>query len=51
MKKKTARRWLNKNRWNIAKWKLGFFETSSQFSKQFFNCKRAIDNILYRKFN
>ena len=51
MTKKMASRWLNQNKWNIAKWNLGFFkEGITQFSRQYFTCKRAMDNILFRKF-
>ena len=51
MTKKLARRWLNQNKWNIAKWNLGFFkEGATQFSQQYFTCKRAMNSILFRKF-
>jgi len=51
MKKKTAKRWLNRNKWNIAKFNLSYFGTGTQFHKQYLKCLRAIDNILFRKFN
>jgi len=41
MKKKLARRWLNRNKWRIAKFNLGYFDTGTQFHKQYLNCKRA----------
>ena len=51
MTKKMASRWLNQNKWNIAKWNLGFFkEGATQFSQQYFTCKRAMNSILFRKF-
>ena len=51
MTQKLAKRWLNQNKWNMAKFNLGFLkEGRSQFSKQLFFCKRTLDEILYRKF-
>lgn len=52
MTEKLARRWMNQNKWRIAKWNTGFLqEGSTQFSKQYFVCKRALNEILFRKFN
>ena len=52
MKKKKVRRWLNRNKWNIAKFNLGHFETGTQFHKQYLACKKKVlvDSILLRKF-
>ena len=51
MKKKIAKRWLNRNKGNIAKFNLGHFETGTQFHKQYLKCKRVVGSILFRKFN
>jgi hypothetical protein len=51
MKKKIARRWLARNKWKIAKFNRGHFETGAQFHKQYLVCKRMFErNILFRKF-
>lgn len=48
MTKKLARRWLNQNKWNIAKWNIGFFkEGMTQFRLQYMTCKQTIDDILF----
>jgi hypothetical protein len=49
MKKKTARKWLNRNKWNIAKLNLGWFTPGCQFHRQYLTCKRTMGNILFRK--
>jgi len=51
MKKKIARRWLSRNKWKIAKFNLGYFETGTQFHKQYLKCKRTIGSILFKKFS
>ena len=50
MKKKTAKRWLSRNRWKIAKFNLGFLDPGTQFHKQILRCKRVLGNILFRYF-
>jgi len=51
MKTKTARRWLLRQKWNIAKLNLGWYKPGGQFHKKFLECERATGNILLRKFN
>jgi len=48
---KTARRWLNRNSWKIAKFNLGMLEPGTQFHKQWLKCQRANGSILFRKFD
>ena len=51
MTKKTARRWLNRNKWKIAKFNLGHFDEGTQLHKQLLACKRTLfGSILFRKF-
>jgi len=50
MKTKIARRWLRRHKWKIAKFNLGYFDKGTQFHKQYRVCKRATENILFRKF-
>ena len=48
MNLKSARRWLNRNKWNVAKWNIGFLkEGTTQFSRQYLTCERTIDIILF----
>ena len=50
MKKKSAKRWLSRNKCKIAKFNLGHFELGTQFHKQYLACKRTLGSKLFRKF-
>lgn len=38
----SARRWLKRNNWNLAKFRLGFFSGKSKFAKQLAVCLRSL---------
>lgn len=48
---KAARRWLNRQRWNIAKFRMGIgVETGSCWHKQLLLCRRSVGDIRFRIF-
>ena len=51
MKKKTAIRWLNRNKWKIAEFLTGVGATAgSCWHKQLMLCRRESVNILFKRF-
>jgi len=50
LKKKTARRWLNRNRWNIAKWRLEMIKADGTFFRQMHLCNRSLEDIRFKTF-
>ena len=51
IKKRTAQRWLNRNKWNIAKFLIGAgAHRGSNFHKQLILCRRSAGDVRFRSF-